>query len=704
MTASDQATDQSYLRRVLSPRSVAVIGASERGLGGITLENMRRDFRGTVYPVNPARESVAGLKAFASVDDVPEPADLAVIVVPAPSVPGIVDRCADLGFGGALVLSAGFSETGAQGASLQARLRRTAEERRFPVIGPNCNGFINGPARARATFAVLASAPAPADGGVALVSQSGGFGAYILNKSMSSGLDLGWYVTTGNEVGVSAAQVLRYLVEDDSVRIVLLYLEGVRDPEIFIAALDRAAELGKPVVGVKAGTTAGGSKAALSHTASIAGASDVYDSVCRQYGLIQADSVEQMIDFGLALQTGKRMRGDRVGVVTPSGGAGVLMADEATRVGMTLPELGQADRQRIAEIIPSFGSAVNPVDLTGGATLDPTIFARVMTTLAGAQNIDGLVPLVWRVDPEEEAAVLEVHEKSDKPVVVAVTNDAPGLSSAGVPVYGDPARAIRALGAVHQFSGIAGRHSRRPTAEVDTARAARARAILGRSAGRVVLESDAKQVLDLYGVPVSRERVAQSAGEAAKAAAEIGFPVALKVLSAELTHKSDAGGLRLGLAGPAEVETAFAQLQARFGAGSGTSLDGILVQEMVPASIEMMFGLQRDPVFGAMVVVALGGVLVEITANSAMLRAPFRPQDAEEILSGLWEGRLTSSARGLTREQTAELARIMSGIGQLGLELPEIESVDVNPVRVSAGRCAAVDALIVRSTETAAAS
>ena len=306
-SGQDELASQAGVDRLFAPRSVAVVGASETGLGALTFSNLRRDFPGNLYPVNPRRTDVFGVPAFPTVDDLPEAVDMAVLLVPAAQVPGIAEQCAARGIGGALVLAAGFAEAGLPGRAAQDRLTALAREWAFPIIGPNCNGFMNGHEKVAATFAIPPDIERPEPGPVAVVSQSGGFGAYIMLKAVAGGLHVGWYLSTGNEADMNVARSIRYLIERPEVRVVLAFFEAVRSPEMFIEMAARAAELGKPIVAVKAGYTSEGKRAALSHTASIAGSGEVYDAVCRQYGLVQATSVEEMVDFGLALQGGRRM-------------------------------------------------------------------------------------------------------------------------------------------------------------------------------------------------------------------------------------------------------------------------------------------------------------------------------------------------------------------------------------------------------------
>ena len=697
---ADEMSSQPGLERLFSPRSIAVVGASETGVSSEVFGNLRRDFPGRLYPVNPRRAQVHGVTAFPAVEDLPEAADMAVILSPAATVPGITERCALRGIGGAVVLAAGFAEAGPDGRAAQQQMTDLAREHAFPIVGPNCNGFYNNQCKVAATFAIPADMDRPKMGSVAVVSQSGGFGSYILLKAITAGLRVGWYLSTGNEADMNVARSLRYLIERPEVGVVLAFFEAVRSPEVFLEMAGRAAQLGKPVVAVKAGYTAEGSRAALSHTASVAGSGEVYDAICRQYGLIKAVSVEQMVDFGLAFQAGRTMRGRRLGVMTMSGGAGALMADVAESVGLRVPTLPEADQEFLGSLMPSYASAANPVDLAGSFNMGN--LDAVLGRLAASDGVDAVLPLIWYAREPEMNAARSLYAGTDKPVVIATTLGAPELTEAGIPVYSDPARAVRALGAVAEFSASMQRRpgsaAGGPEMQADQAeRANRARALLATAAGQpFVLEPVAKQVLAEYGIPVSREAVVDSADAAVAAARRLGGPVALKVLSYDLPHKSDSGALRLGVLGSEAVREAYEEMLGTLSlARPDLAIAGVLVQEMVPATVEISCGLQRDPVFGPVVAVGLGGVLIEIVGAAILLRPPFTLEMAVDAVGRIADGRLCTASRGLSDVQAGLLAGAMTGLGSLALELPEVQSADVNPIRVCGDTVKAVDALLV---------
>lgn len=691
---------------LLQPSSIAVVGASASttGPGGTIYANLRQDFPGMLYPVNARRSTVQRDKAFRSLGEIPGPVDLVIIITPAQDVPDVIHQCVARGDGAAVIISSGFAETGHDGAKVQSEVATLARSSGFPVLGPNCIGFMNGYASIMANFSLRPEAKRPVAGPVALVSQSGGFGSYILEKATRADVHVGLFVSTGNEVDVTAASVARYLIERPDVRTLLMFCEALRDPDLFLEAADRAVELNKTIVALKTGNSPAVARAALSHTASVVGESAVFDAICEQYGVLRVHSIEEMIDVGLVLQSGHRMNGRRIGVLTASGGAGVLVADAISNFGLELPALPESDQAKIAPYIPAYGSVLNPVDHTAQiSALPPETFEKILEVMARSEVIDALLPVTWADEGAAADGIRRLHHEQSKPIVPSITIGGERLTQAGVPAYPDPTRAVRAL------SWLARRSTRpRPAAGGRTSsplagRAARARELLVSSAGRpFVLESVAKQVLALYGVPVSREFVAHDALSAAEAARQIGFPVALKALSYEFAHKSDAGGLRLGLASAEEVASAYAGLVGAL-AGAGVSeLEGVLVQEMVPADIEMMCGLKHDQVFGPVVAIGIGGTLVELLGEPVLLRVPFTNSEAGRAVRGIAHGRIAHPTRGLTEAQIESLARILSGVSAMADELREIISADINPVRVSAHGLKAVDALLVLSDASGA--
>jgi acetyltransferase len=512
------------------------------------------------------------------------------------------------------------------------------------------------------------------------------------------GVYIGLFASTGNECDVSVADVVQYAVEQPEIRVVSIFAETIRQPDVFLSAAMRALELDKVIISVTPGGSEAVARAAMGHTASIVGSAEVYDSVCSQYGILRADSIDELVDLSLALQDGRRMHGRRIGVITQSGGAGVLVAGNASDRGLDLPEFPEAMQKELLSMLPDFASARNPVDTTAAiGSLAPDTYGRIADILLASDRIDGLLPLHWTGEGPGIDALHEDYVRQEKPIVPCVTIDSHLLGRMGVPTFEDPTRAVRALSAMatvseRRRSGIA-----RPS--IDANRAQEARQLLSEAVGRpFVLESTAKAVLALYGVPVSREIACYSEDDVVSAARAIGGPVAIKVLSYQLPHKSDSGGLALGLEGDDKIRAAYRSLMdAMSQREAGIVVDSILVQEMVHPHMELAVGVERDPLFGPMVAVGLGGTLIEIIGRPVLLRAPFDLEQARAAVLSIAEGRITHKTRGLSQDQVSGLSAIMVCLADLSLELPEVTSVDVNPIMATSKGLTAVDALIVAS-------
>lgn len=696
MTPSDNPAFD--LDRLLAPRSIAMVGASNNlnSIGGLVFANLKRSFTGALYPIHPKDPSVQGLPATAGLHEIADPVDLVVIAVASHAVEGIVEQAVAKGVGGIVLLSSGFAEAGEEGIALQARITEMARKGGVRVIGPNCIGYLNITGGVMANFALTPDEPLPPGGGVALVSQSGGLGSYLTTKGLLTGLQLGWFVSTGNELDVNIATVLRYLVERPEVRVLLVFSETLRDPEVFIEAACRAQALDKPIVILKAGRSEAAAKAAMSHTASVVGAADVFDAVCTQYGVIVAHSMEEMLDLGMVFQDGRRAAGNRLAIMTSSGGTGVLLADEAGLNGLDVPTFPAPEQSAMLSVLhtPFFGSVSNPVDTT--AAVRPDAVLALQDMVVQSPSIDMLTTVTWARATEQAKELAALYLRTDKPMAVLSTDLVAPLTEAGVPTYTDPQRVARALAAVHRFSN-------RPsltineTREVDDARQQRARAHLQLAPGeRVLMEAQGKRLFAEYGIPVTREEWVHSAEDAIAAAGRIGGKVVLKVMSYQLPHKSDVGAIRLGLQGAQAVREAYTEMLEEVGRRAPHAvLDGVLVQQMVPARMELTCGLQRDPLFGPMVAVGLGGVLVEQLAETTLLRPPFGVETARAALGRLLKGRLVQGRRGLSHDEQTQIATLMVGVGTMALEHADINEVDINPIRVSDGNAFAADALVV---------
>lgn len=679
----------SDLRRLLEPRSIAVIGASRDPVkisGRVLAYLGRHGYPGEIYPVNPGHDRVQGRPAYRRVADLPGPVDLAIVVLPAPAVAGAVRECVAAGVPFVAVFSSGYAETGPVGAARQRELAEAARGTR--LLGPNCLGLVNLPARVAATFTSALDQGSLHPGPVAFVSQSGAFGSMIFGAAQRERLGFAYLVNTGNELDLEVAEVIDAVLDDPRVRVVIGYLEAVRDGPALVSAAQRALALGKPLVLVKVGRTGAGVRAAASHTAALAGADAVFDGVFRQYGIHRAGGMEELLDLARVFATGARAGGNRVTIVTISGGAGVLMADHCEQWGLVVPEWRGRWRERMAELIPEYGSAGNPIDVTATLISRPELLAGVLRLAAEHPDTDVLAVALGNTEQAEQPLIdALLAARGSKPVVVAWVGSSgrplARLTEAGVAAYPDPSRAIRAVAAL--------------VAQSERERAGRPAAApappLGPPPGPLVVpvvphrrdpdgrldEYDSKRLLAAYGVPVVDEQPVADAAEAVAAADRIGYPVALKLLAPQLVHKTDRGGVVLDLASGAEVAAAADRLLAR---ADGLPAPALLVQRMLPGRLELIVGARRDPGFGPVVLVGFGGVLAELLGDAAVARAPLTEVEAGALLDRLRGRSLLAGVRGSPPRDVAAVAAAVAAVSRLAADRPDLLELDVNPLLV----------------------
>ena len=698
------------LAMLFHARSVAVVGASgsEESIGGRPIKYLRRyGFGGRIYPVTPRHDSIGGLRCHASVRDIPGPVDLAILAVSAARAPKILEDCAAKGIPTVIVFSAGFAELGDDGRAAQARFVERAARLGVRVCGPNSMGTINLRSGLTATFSSVLEHAHQA-GPLALVSQSGMYGAYILAQATALDLGLGLFATTGNEADIELSEVLDHLVRDPETRAVLAYVEQIRDGDAFVRAAETALKEGRPIVIIKVGRSDVGARAARSHTGAIVGSHDIYEAVFRQYGLVSVDTVDEMLDIARLVGHGIFPAGKRVGIVSLSGGAAIMLADACAASGLEVPELPEDVQARLRRRVP-FAGVANPIDATGQLINEPDIYEEFLGALAVREDIDAIVlffgQMIGYVDGLGSTVVEEsvkAARDSGKPfVMVAMPGDgraARMLREGGIPHLTDPDRAVRALAA------LAHHVERRETLlrRWQTAPAADIAPIPETEADT---EFAAKRFLAAHGIRTARERLARSPEEAARHAGALGYPVALKVNSPDIAHKTDIGAVRLGLRDAESVESAFDEIaRAVEDRAPDAEVRGVLVQEMVPPGVELILGIERDPVFGPMVLCGLGGVHAELLRDFALRRAPVDRETADEMLRELRGYALLEGARGGAVADIDAVVDAVVGLSRIAVGARAwIEELDINPLIVlpRGGGCVAVDALIrVRDRST----
>ena len=687
--------DLPSLEPLFRPRSIAVLGASSSPtkVGGRPVAALIQNrYEGAVYPVNPRSETIQGLPAFASVKDIPDAVDLAICTVPPGAVMSVLGECAEKGVGSLVVFTSGFAEVGESGA--QEAMAGLAREAGIRLMGPNCMGMVNFGSRAVGSFH-----PAFADdivpGAIGLVSQSGAFGGLAYMLARSRGHSLSYMFTTGNEADVDIGDCTAFLADDPDTKAILLYMEGCRNGPKFVAALERARENETPVIAVKLGRTEAGAAAAASHTAALAGEDAVYDSLFRQFGVYRADSIEEFFDIARSCVVGTRPANERVVMVTVSGGVGVLMADDANARGLDVAPMPEAAQRRMLELVP-FAAPRNPIDVTGQFLNDPSLLDQFIELAATNGDYGSVVSFQGSIgrNPalmeatrgawiERKAANPETHFAVSGFCTEDYTRD---LEAAGIPVYEEATHATRAIAALAGFARSF--RERRPRPAVP--------APADLPAGPLN-ELAALNIVASAGVPTVHARLARTAREAADAAAEFGFPVVLKVLSPDIVHKSDIGGVRLGVADRAAAETAFDEiLAAARTAQPDAAIDGCLVAPMVTGGVETILGVQRDPVFGPIVMFGLGGIFVEALKDVTFRAAPFDEAEARAMIEEIAAFPVLTGLRG---QPPADLAALAAALSRLSLfaatNAATIESLDLNPFLVRPDGALALDAVLV---------
>lgn len=699
------------VQTLLGAQSIAVVGASDNGAkaSGRTVRYLLKyGFAGAIYPVNPGRSTVQGLRAFARISDLPEAPDLAVIVLPQSAVEQAVQECGASGIRFAIVFASGYAEIGSAGVALEESLRATARAAGVRILGPNSVGAVSTANAMTATFMTGLDQDrfALKDHGIAFVSQSGAMGGFILNMAQSTGIGVGRFFSTGNEADLSLPELIEDLVDEGSTKVILAYVEGVRDGDAFQSALASARVRGIPVCLMKVGRTARGAAAAASHTGALSGSGAVFDGVARRHGVHQAHDVEQLLDLGRVFAGPARPRGRRVSILTLSGGAGVLMTDYADELGLDVFPWDEVWKAKLAQVLPSFASLTNPIDTTGAIAADQQMMLDALRICLDNPETDILMLLLGNMEAEEDevcASILKIAQTTHKPVLVTWVGGsgrpAQTLSEGGVPTFGEPVRAMRAASALVAAS-TSGPAQDAPRAGAGAVASPEYRSVLQEAvdAGRPYLDEVAsKTLLASCGVRSVRELAVSSIEEAVAAAEDIGYPVALKLLSDEVAHKSELGGVKLGLTSSQLVRQGAADI-LDIAAQHGLR-PRLVVQQQLSSETELILGMAVDPTFGPVTMVGLGGVLAEVMADVQVRPAPVSEAEALEMISDLRLVELLDGVRGRTPLDRAAFATTIADFSHYSCGLTDlVSSVEVNPMLLDPdGRPVAVDALVVLS-------
>jgi acetate---CoA ligase (ADP-forming) len=699
---------------LMNPTTIAVVGASNNmtTMGTIQCMNLLTNgFPGEVMPVHPKEKTVLGKKAYPSISDLPCAPDLAVLIVPTRLVPGMLEELGKIGNRSVVIVSAGFRETGDEGKSLEGIIQETAHKYHMRFLGPNCLGIINTQLPLNLTVGPILDY----NGKLGLASQSGTYIAQVVYYLHRNGISLSKAISVGNEVNIDLTDCLAYLGQDEATKAIGLYIEGIRDIPRFLEVAGKVSRI-KPVVAQYVGGSKAGAKSSASHTGAMAGPQHLYDALFAQAGIISVDTIEDVYKTGWALATQPRLKGRRIAVLTNSGGPGTGIANTLERCGLDVPEFSPGLQKEISAHLPSHASARNPVDLTFHVDMKG-LSEDIPKLLFQSDEIDGLIvhgimdtgfmellyPGVSRfMDiPKDQMVSLskisldtlaEIHRTFDKPLLASsffdqtIDNCVHQFHRHQIPVFDSPEKAARAMGYLHAYGRFLQKQekSRKDPGSIPD----EAASIFG-SFGKMVDEFEAKRFLQAYGVPVTHEMKAASLDEAKEKAGIIGYPVVLKVCSAEISHKTEHGLVYLNLADECELETAYQDLRDR----DGTSL--VLVAEMVRGDREFIIGMNRFPGFPPGVMFGMGGIFAEAINDFSIRFAPLTRSDAFDMMESLRSGKLLDHYRGMIPVQREGLADILLAVSTIALHFPMIREIDLNPVMIMNGKPKVADALIV---------
>lgn len=672
---------------LFSPRSVAIVGASDdvTRIGGRPLRYLREaGYEGAVYPVNPNRETVQGFKAYASVADLPETPDLALLAVPARATVDAVRACAQRGTRAAIVFSAGFAEADEAGSAAQAEMVDIARAAGMRLLGPNCLGVFNSSAKFYGTFSVILDETFIEPGPVAIVSQSGAYGAALADLARKRGLGISQWLTSGNECDIDVAEALDYVVRQPETRVVMAYAESVRDRDSFIGALDTARRLGKAVVFMKTGRSAVGAEAAASHTAALAGSDAVFDAVLRQYGAYRARTTAEQLDIAYAASFGRYPQGNKIGIFTFSGGFGIQMADDSEDAGLAVAPMPDAVQAELKALLP-YASPKNPVDATAQAVTDLPLMTQYMRAMIERGGYDiftailGTGPTSKTYGPRLIEA-LDAATAGRDDIVKGLTMSAPReiektFEDRGFIVHEDGSALVRAIGALNAF-----RHS------FEQAKTRKPVEPMGRIAipcGELS-ERSAKQLLAQAGIEFPGEELVAPGEDAGASAARVGFPVVLKISSPDIAHKTEVGGVVVDIRSQDEARQAAADILARAAEKApGARIEGVVVTPMIGPGVETIIGVSRDPVLGPVVMFGLGGVFVEVLKDVTFRAAPFDVEEAHRMIREIRGYAMLEGVRGAEASDVDALAALLSTLSRFAAaHADEIEGIDLNPVRV----------------------
>jgi|LGOV01.1.fsa_nt_gb acyl-CoA synthetase (NDP forming) len=696
---------------LLAPQRIAVIGASDdiSKISGRPIEYLLRyGFSGEIYPINPRREVVQGLPCYPSIKEAPGEIDLAIIAIPGEAVVAALNECAGHQVKTCVIFSSGFAEVGEQGKNIQKSISEVAAQTGMRILGPNCQGVVNLHNRSVASFSTCFAEAELAKGYSAIASQSGAVAAMVYNLQKQWGSGLKYWIATGNEADLTVSELLSKLLDDDDIRVVQAYMEDIKQPEKLLEAAKKARKLGKPILALKAGRTPEGQKAASSHTGALAGEDVVLNAIFKRHGIVAVRDVHELASFPQVFAQGKKARGRNVAILSNSGGLAVMMVDQCKEQNLELAKLSKATVDELETMLPSFGSAANPIDLTAQLLVDKKLLSNALPVLARDPGVDiillglGIMGKGYDI-PTIVKDIASTNSSSEQLVGVAWVAGQQGVveqfAAYDVPVFDNPTMCVDAMAKYVDFCFDVDYVHQPVLAEADEALVA---VMLDGYRPYIVdgflSEYHSKQLLRQWDLPVSREILARNEVEAVAAASAIGYPVAVKICSAAIQHKSESGSLALNITGEAQLrQVAVEMLEKGVREVGEERFEGLLIQEMFAAGFEISLGVKKDPTFGPVIMVASGGIYIEILKDFQLVVPPVSEQQAIYAVQRLASLPILEGARGGERLDIEALAQLISNLSSFVVQAGgRIEELDLNPVFVmkQGGGVRIVDALV----------
>jgi len=703
------------MEHILSPKSIAVVGASSRpgSLGLAVFKNLiDGGYQGILYPVNPKAKAVHGVKAYPSVTDIPDEVDMSVLIVPSEQVEPIIEESANKGIRGCIVITAGFKEVGGHGVELEKRVRAAAKAHNIRMLGPNCLGAANTnpTVRMNATFA----RKMPNTGNIALVSQSGAMCVAVLDYAAGRNMGFSKFVSIGNKADVNEIDLLRYLKDDPDTRVIIMYLEDISDGHAFIeVARDITLTVGKPILALKVGRSAEGARAAASHTGSLAGSDTAYDAIFMQGGIQRVEGVNELFNYALAFSSQPLPKGNRIAIVTNSGGPGIMATDALIRPGITLAQLSDKTKAELRAKLPPTASVANPVDVIGDA--DAKRYEAAIRSTLEDENVDGaiviLAPAATTEIMETARIVPRISNDIKKPILcsfmglVDVSEGVRYLEKNGIPSFPFPEDASRTMAATVRYADSLKPHKdrRREVFRLLEDHEKAAAAIAWRLSGRrdyFMTEKEAHELLSCYGFPLLKSVLVKETAGIKEGCRDVGFPLVMKLDSPDILHKSDAGGVRVGITSIEEAEKVFGEIiESARRYRPSAMIRGILFQEMAKEGVEVILGSTRDPRFGPICMFGLGGIFVEAMKDVTFRLAPMWETSAENMIKSIKAYRVLQGIRGKPPADIKAAKLCILRLSAMVSNHPEIAELDINPLIVypEGQGCVVADARIILS-------